>query len=274
MLPVQSPPRLGRDEFRRFCRLVHQHAGIHIKEGKEALVCARVNRRMRVLGLTRFRDYLRLLEQTTTDSEIVEFVDVMSTNYTTFFRERAHYDALAAAVGEGRAAGRRRFRIWSAACATGEEPYSIAMTMARVCDDPSLDWRILATDISTRALGHARRGRYRARAMQTVSRHERLRYFVPDRQSDPPCWSVRPEIVARVAFARLNLSTPPFPMRGPFDAIFCRNVMIYLDHEVRRALVAAIEGLLRPGGLLMVGHAESLAGLTGLTLVQPSTYRR
>jgi chemotaxis protein methyltransferase CheR len=260
--------------FRRFCRLVHQHAGIHIKEGKEALVCARVNKRMRTLGLTRFRDYLRLVEQDTTGCEMVQLVDAMATNYTTFFRERDHYDLLTAAVRGWRAAGQRRFRLWSAACATGEEPYSIAMTMTQACDDPSLDWRILATDISTRALENARRGRYRARAMQAVSRHERLLYFLADKESDPPSWLVRPDIASRVAFLRLNLSTPPFPMRGPFDVIFCRNVMIYLDREIRRTLVAALESLLRPGGLLMVGHAESLAGLTSLAMVQPSAYRR
>ncbi len=275
MMLAQIQPRMDREVFRRFCHLVHQHAGIRLKDGKEALVCARLNKRMRTLGLTRFRDYLTLLEQDTTGSEVVQFLDVMSTNYTTFFREREHHEVLAAAVRDWRAAGQRRFRIWSAACATGEEPYSIAMTMAQVCDGPALDWRILATDLSTRALRHARGRSYHARAMRTVSRHERLKYFVMDKESEPPCGIVRPEIASRVAFARLNLATPPFPMRGPFDVIFCRNVMIYLDPEVRRALVAALEQLLRPGGLLMVGHAESLAGLTSrLLMVQPSVYQR
>jgi len=274
MVLAQDAPRMDRDVFRRFCQLVHRHAGIRLKEGKEALVCARLNKRMRALGLTRFRDYLSLLEQDAGGSEVVQFLDLMSTNYTTFFREREHYDVLAEALRQWRGAGQRRFRIWSAACATGEEPYSIAMTMAQVCDDPSLDWRILATDISTRALQHARRGRYHARAMRSVGRQERLRYFLVDKEADPPCWSIRPEIAARVVFARLNLAVPPFPMRGPFDVIFCRNVMIYLDPEVRRALVSALEHLLCPGGLLMVGHAESLAGLTSrLGMVRPSTYR-
>jgi chemotaxis protein methyltransferase CheR len=204
-------------------------------------------------------------------------VDAISTNVTGFFRERAHFEFLAKAMGRWLAAGQRRFRIWSAACSTGEEPYSIAITMleAATRGRGGADMRILATDISTRVLETSRQGTYQQERLDAVSPILRKRYFTPDEPQNPAHYTVKDVLSRMVVFRRLNLSAPPFPMRGPLDVIFCRNVMIYFDRRVRERLLEELRRLLRPGGYLMVGHAESLTGMTGgFQAVRPSTYTK
>ena len=262
--------------FRRFCEIARERAGILIQEGKESFVAARVGKRLRELGIESEQDYLRHLEDDESGEEIVSFLDVISTNHTSFFREEKHFGVLAEEVQRSLAAGRRRLRIWCAACSTGEEPYSVAMTvLEEACGGP-LDLRILATDLSTRALARARAGLYRAQEAAAIPRALRARYF--QRRGRPPgevTFSARPELREVILFKRLNLAAPPFPMKGPFDLVFCRNVMIYFDPEVRQRLIAEIERLLRPGGLLLIGLSESLCGIPSvLRRTGPSVYRQ
>jgi chemotaxis protein methyltransferase CheR len=263
--------------FHDFSKFVYEQAGIDLPPGKEALVSGRIRKRMRALEIVDERIYLDYVKRDAGGEELVEFLDAISTNFTHFFREADHFDRLAELVEERLADGRRRsLRIWSAASSTGEEPYSIAMTVRHALDSLAadhVDFRLLATDISTRVLRHACAGRYEKKEIDSVPAALRGRFLRRDGRSDE--YEVCDEIKRLIAFRRLNLSTPPFPMKGPFDAVFCRNVMIYFDKRVRTRLLAEIERLLAPGGLLMVGHTESLAGIPlGLRMIQPSIYRK
>ncbi|MBI5507761.1 MAG: protein-glutamate O-methyltransferase CheR [Deltaproteobacteria bacterium] len=261
--------------FRRLADIARAQAGIHLREGKEALLSARIAKRMRVLGLVNARSYLRYLEADTSGVELLHFVDVVTTNYTSFFREPTHFDALRAFVNAAAGAGQRRFTLWCAAAASGEEPFSMAMVMADAALRLGIEFKILATDISTCTLAKARAGVYSRQALGPLSPGERRRFFRRRGVGDDGTFVVCPEIRDHVAFDRVNLAAPPLPMRGPFDAIFCRNVMIYLDRKVRTAVVAEVERLLRPGGLFAIGHAETLTGIpTTLKANGPSLYRK
>jgi chemotaxis protein methyltransferase CheR len=263
-------------DFRAFCDLAYAQAGIRLGEEKLALVSARVGKRLRALKLPSERAYLDFLENDKTGGELVEFLDVISTNFTSFFREPAHFDRLSAELGRHLARGQRSFTLWCAAASSGEEPYTIALVLAELFGGRA-DWRVLCTDISTRVLALARRGLYREQQVRAVRKESLDRYFIRHRGEgeDETQYEAGPQLKEHLTFARLNLAQPPFPMKGPFDAILCRNVMIYFDNPVRQALVSEMERLVRPGGLVFVGHSETLSGLkTRLQVVSPSVYRR
>jgi chemotaxis protein methyltransferase CheR len=253
---------------------VYAHSGIALSNGKESLVSARVGKRMRALGLSDFDDYLNRLQDDKSGEETIQLLDAISTNVTSFFREPEHFDVVASACAQWMKEGQRRFRFWSAASSTGEEPYSLSMTLLETFGNVVSDWRILATDISTRVLQKAQEGVYKPDALKTVSAAYRDRYFREVRGEEPR-FQVKEVVRAPVTYRRLNLSTPPFPMKGPLDIVFCRNVMIYFDNDVRSRLLNEISRLLKPGGYLLVGHAESLTGLMcKLKAVRPSIYVR
>jgi chemotaxis protein methyltransferase CheR len=257
--------------FDRFRDIAYNRAGIHLREGKESLVAARVAKRQRALGLHSDGAYLRFLEEDESGDELVQFLDAISTNFTSFYRESDHFDLFGAELRRWIEAGQRRIRIWCAASSSGEEPYTLAITALEALNDRPLDVRILATDISTRVLQHAQAGRYEAKRLEPVSRDRLRRYFV--RSKGEELYEVAPPLRALLTFKRLNLAKPPWPMRGPLDAIFCRNVMMYFDQTVRQRLVTEATRLLRPGGLFFVGHAETLSGLsTDLVARHPSVY--
>lgn len=263
--------------FDAFSTLLYQHAGMNVPAGKELLVAARVGKRMRALGLDDPGAYLRLLQADGSGAELVRFLDVMSTNVTRFFREPPHFELLRELVDGWRSRGRTRVRIWSAASSTGEEPYTIAMTLVHHWPELSggrCDVKVLATDISTRVLAAARAARYPAKALGDVPPPYRDRYFTAP-PGQPGTREVVDQVRRLVTFRRLNLSAPPFPMRGPFDVVFCRNVMIYFDTPVRTGLIGEVERLLAPGGVLLIGHSENLLGVPtrGLRSVAPSVYR-
>jgi chemotaxis protein methyltransferase CheR len=262
--------------FQRFCKLAYEKAGISLKPGKEALVTARVSKRVRALQLGDAGDYLDYLETEDDGEELQTFLDVISTHFTNFFREPDHLDELAKALRGWMAAGQRRFRFWSAASSSGEEPWSMAMTVASQPGTDRTDWKILATDIATHTLAAARKGHYAADRVAPVPRALAQRYLVriPDPAGEEPDrFGVADELRDRVVFQPLNLTQPPFPMKGPFDVIFCRNVFIYFDQPTRQRVVEAMEGLLRPGGIYILGHTETLNGIrTGLKMVRPSVF--
>jgi chemotaxis protein methyltransferase CheR len=264
-------------DFKAFCDLAYSQAGIRLGEEKIALVSARVGKRLRALELPTERAYLDFLENDKTGGELIEFLDVISTNFTSFFREPAHFERLAADLKERLQAGQKSFRLWCAAASSGEEPYTIALVLEELFAGQGVDWKVLCTDISTRVLGLARRGVYREQQLRAVRKDSLTRHFIkrPGSGGEETTYEVSPELKRHLTFARLNLAQPPFPMKGPFDAVLCRNVMIYFDNPVRQGLVVEIERLVRPGGLVFVGHAETLSGLkTGMQVVSPSVYRR
>lgn len=280
---VATPPRnaahqeecLDPQLFQRFCDIAYSKAGIKLRDGKEALVAARVAKRLRVLGLATPAEYLKLLEGDLDGGELVSFLDTISTNFTSFFRESTHFERLHEYLEHCLNAGRKRIRIWCAASSSGEEPYTIAMTAAEVLGS-RVDWRILATDISTKILTQAQQGIYSEPTLKDVPRHLRTKYFdpAPSARHHQPHWQVNSELRNHVSFKRLNLAKPPFPMKGPLDVVFCRNVMIYFDEPVRRGLVSEIERLISDDGMVCVGHAETLSGIASrLVAVEPSVYQ-
>lgn len=266
------PDKIDAKTFSRFTDFIYEKAGIKLGDHKEALLSARLAKRMRKLGLADFASYYQHVEQDPTGEELVELLNVISTNVTRFYREKDHFDFLSDKISEWEASGQRRFRIWCAASSTGEEPYTLALTLKESLNDPG-DSKILATDISTRVLGIASRGEYGPDRVEGISRGLLFKYFKRVRTGGGNVFKVSPSLREMITFGRINLSKPPFRLKGPLDFIFCRNVMIYFDGAVKRRLIAEFERLLKPGGYLVVGHAESLMGMLGeLESVKPSVY--
>lgn len=260
--------------FRAFQEIAYAQAGIHLREGKAALVQARLAKRLRELGLRTEEEYLHRLRGSEARDEIVLFLDAISTNFTKFFREPDHFDLLREDVVAALAAGQRRFRFWCAGCASGEEPYTVAMTVHDLL--ATADWKILATDLSTRALARARAGAYGDEEVTDVPARFREKFLSRARGvDDGSTWTVVPRLKERIVFRRLNLAERPYPMSGPLDAIFCRNVMIYFDRPMRAGLVGEVERLVKPAGRFYIGHSETLNGIdTVLRVERPSVYRR
>ncbi len=265
------------DDFQALRRLVREVTGISLSEQKRELVYGRLARRLRALNLKSFREYRDLLSQDE-GGELVQFCNAITTNLTAFFREPHHFEHLKNEVLTPllhRQTASRRVRIWSAGCSTGEEPYSIAMTVLEAVPDlERWDIRILATDLDSDVLEKARRGVYTAARLQHLSAERRERFFEPDREAREPSFRVRPEVARLLTVKQLNLMHP-FPMKGPLDAVFCRNVAIYFDKDTQRDLVARISRLQRPGDRLFLGHSETLFKVsTDYTLIGRTIYRR
>ena len=263
---------LTDNAFREIAELAHDVAGIHLGEGKRELVRARLGKRIAELGLPGFEEYVARVREDRSGKELLVMIDLLTTNKTSFFREPAHFTFLRETVIPSLRPG--KLRIWSAACSSGEEPYSIAIELLEDLRGDAWDARILATDISPTILALARRGIYRGEQLEDVPDSLRKKYFRPAPDTGADRWIVVPAVRRLVRFARLNLMDP-WPMRGPFDVIFCRNVMIYFDKPTQARLVARFHELLRPGGWLFVGHSESLTNVDHpYEYVQPAIYRR
>ncbi|MGM0586704.1 MAG: CheR family methyltransferase [Pseudomonadota bacterium] len=245
-------------EFARIADKVLSVAGIVLKEHKRQMVYTRLSRRLRALGMTSFTDYLDLLDGPEGRAELVEFSNAVTTNLTSFFREAHHFDHLREEVLEPlRRAGRTRLRLWSAGCSTGEEPYSIAMTVQQLgARMTGADLRILATDLDTSVLSRAEAGVYPEARLQDAPGELRARGC---RRRGPGEVEMARELRAMIVFRRLNL-LGDWPFRGPFDAIFCRNVLIYFDAATKAALVRRFAQALTEDGVLYLGHSESLLG--------------
>jgi len=268
-------PQLSEAQFWSLSSMVRGLCGIHLHDGKMALVRARLNKRLRARGLDSFGQYLEALRNDD-GGETAAMLDELSTNLTCFFREPRHFQylrdvALPALLRQR--GGTRRLRLWSAGCSSGEEPYSIAMTVRGVLAGRG-DWdaAILGTDLSLRMLQRAQDAVYSRQRLQTVPSamvSEHFRVLEGGQR-----YQVRPELRRLVSLAYLNL-VEPWPMKGQFDVIFCRNVMIYFDKPTQAQLVERFWNQLAPGGTLFIGHSESLAGITHrFRYVQPTVYEK
>lgn len=268
--------KIDTETFDRFRCIVYDQVGISLGPHKEALVQARVSKRLRALGIGSYDEYLDLLEADDSGAELTLFVDAICTNVTSFFRESHQFDFMTDQMRKWLDEGQRRFRFWSAACSSGEEPYSLAMTLLNATQGyGDVDMRVLATDISTKVLDRCLDGCYEADKLASVPEGWRDRYFTPVKTDHGQVFRVSPQVRDMVLFRRMNLATPPFPMQGPLDIVMCRNVMIYFDDAVRIALLHDIHRMLRPGGFLIVGHAESLTGInTDFKYLRPAIYVR
>ncbi len=273
------PPRefaFGEEDFAALRDLVKSLTGINLSDQKRELVYGRLSRRLRALGLTSFQQYRRLLAAN--PQELVQLTNAITTNLTAFFRERHHFEylreeVLAPIAADPRAT--RRVRIWSAGCSTGEEPYSIAMTVIEALPDlPRWDIRILATDLDSDVLARARAGVYGAERIRGVDPERLARFFTARREGADTSYRVVPALSDLITFRQLNLMHK-LPMKGPLDAIFCRNTVIYFDKETQRDLFSRIAVLQHPGDKLFLGHSESLFQVsTDYTLIGKTVYRR
>ncbi|MBZ0070727.1 MAG: protein-glutamate O-methyltransferase [Gammaproteobacteria bacterium] len=245
--------------FELLRRIAFEHTGIVLGENKRQMMYGRLARRIRQLGLDSFDAYCARLEQDA-DSELGELINAITTNLTSFFRENHHFEHLArAALPEVMAANAatRRLRIWSAGCSTGEEAYSIAMTLAETANLSGWDARILATDIDTNVVATADTGIYAADRVQGMDPKRVKRWFERGTGETAGRLRVTRPLRERIAFRPLNL-LGSWPLRGPFDIIFCRNVVIYFDKETQRKLFARYADILAPHGYLYIGHSETL----------------
>lgn len=273
-LPASVSVQLDPASFQALATLIYDRAGILLKEGKESLVQARLGRRMRDLNLSEVKAYLKHVADDDTGEELVLLLDAIATNTTSFFREPACFDHLTEWFTRWLKGGQRRFRFWSAASSSGEEVFTMAMVVDQVLTKERItgvDVAFLATDLSTKILDRCRQAVYSDRAVAPVPPALRKQYF----EAVGDAWRVVEPLRRQVTFNRLNLAKPPFPMKGPFDLVFCRNVMIYFDNTVRSRLIGEIRRLLRDDGFLLVGAAESLAGIAeGYKTVRPAIYRK
>lgn len=245
----------GQADFERVRRLIHRKAGISLHAGKQAMVYSRLSRRLRETGHASFGGYLQSLEQArgpAGEQEWQEFINCLTTNLTAFFREEHHFPLLATALAERQGRG---LRLWCNAASTGEEPYSIAMTVLEALG-PSPNVRVMCSDIDTRVLATAEQGVYAADARGLTP--ERLRrHFLRGSGTNSGFIRVRPELQRLVEFRAFNLMDVQWSIAEPFDIVFCRNVMIYFDAATQRGVLERMHGAMRPGGLLFAGHSEN-----------------
>ena len=263
-------------EFNRLRRVVHARTGIALSDAKRELVYGRLARRIRELRLGSFTQYCELVEAGDPE-ETQELTNAITTNLTSFFRENYHFEQLAAKVLpelEAKRAAGRRMRFWSAGCSTGQEPYSMAIVLREAMGRlQNWDIRVLATDIDSKVLGAAADGVYAQDRLNGMSA-ERVRNGFSPLPGRPGFYEARPELRSLITFRQLNL-LEDWPMRGPFDVIFCRNVVIYFDKDTQRNLFERMADLQEPGGWLFIGHSENLGNVTRrYDLVGRTVYRR
>ncbi len=254
-------------DFDRIRGLIHAHAGIALNPGKRDMVYSRLARRLRALGIGAFGAYLEQLQPES--EEWQHFVNALTTNLTSFFREAHHFPVLAERV----TAARRRgpVSLWSSACSSGEEAYSMAMTAIDALGSFTPPVRILATDLDTQVLERAARGVYPLERVAALSEVDVRRFFQRGKGAQAGFVRVRPEVRDLVTFRPLNLLGPRWPIRGPFDAIFCRNVLIYFDKPTQYRLLSRFHPLLHPEGLLFLGHSENVAHAADLFRLRGKT---
>ncbi|MDD2759644.1 MAG: protein-glutamate O-methyltransferase CheR [Methylomonas sp.] len=263
------------EDFNFLRRISNQHSGILVPDDKFDMFYSRLSKRVRLLGFNRFKQYCDYL-QSHQDQEFTEFINAVTTNLTSFFRESHHFEYLSQVllpelVEKNR--GRRQIRGWSAGCSTGEEPYSIAMTLLENVP-AGWDVKLLATDLDTNVLKAAAEGVYPVDRIGTIGEPRLHRWFQRGVGSQHNKVRVKAELRGIIHFNQLNLMQD-WPMRGPFDFIFCRNVLIYFDKETKTRLVSRYAGLLREKGLLFIGHSESLHQTdTPFSLIRNTIYQK
>lgn len=264
--PATAPSRefqFTQEDFDRVRKLIHDHAGISLAPVKRDMVYSRLARRLRALGMTGFAQYLAHLEQGD-EKEWETFVNSLTTNLTSFFRENHHFPILAKYMADLK---QRPIRIWCSAASTGEEPYSIAITACEVFGTVTPPVTIVATDIDTNVLATGERGVYPEERVEKLDAERLRRFFLKGTGSQEGHVKVRPELQKLITFSRVNLLDARWPVTGQFDAMFCRNVMIYFDKDTQYQILKKFVPLLREDGLFFAGHSESF--LHAVDLMRP-----
>ncbi|WP_445621582.1 CheR family methyltransferase [Kushneria sp. Sum13] len=259
--------KLTHEDFERVRRLIHERAGIALALHKKEMVYSRLARRLRTLGLNQFKAYLDLLDGHAESSEWEHFVNALTTNLTSFFREAHHFPILADHVR----AQSGSVKVWCCAASTGEEPWSLAMTLTEALGSKAQSARIVATDIDTKALATAAAGIYPIAQIEKLSMEQRKRFFMRGVGAKSGVARVNPALAAMVEYRQLNLLAARWEVEGPFDVIFCRNIMIYFDKPTQKKILERFAPLLKPNGLLFAGHSENFTYLTDAFRLQGHT---
>jgi chemotaxis protein methyltransferase CheR len=249
---------MSEANFNRLSELAHDYTGIVLGPHKRDMIYGRLSRRIRALKLNNFDAYCQLLEAEGS-GELSNFINSITTNLTSFFRENHHFEYLRTTVFPAlkeQNKDSRKIRIWSAGCSTGEEPYSLSIVLNEFFDPRTWDLKILATDLDSNVLEHARAGVYDQQRIQTVNEDRRKQWFLKD-PARPDLVKVKPQLQSLISFKRLNL-LEKWPMKGSFDVIFCRNVVIYFNKDTQRELFDRYADILHPRGHLFIGHSETL----------------
>jgi len=269
--PPIATPKLSDAQFRRVSKMLHEYCGIFLQSGKEGLVTSRLIKRLHLLGIPTFEQYLSHVASNAGREELTAMIDALTTNKTNFFREPQHFEFINRQLLPDSVRNGQTPCIWSAGCSSGEEPYSLAITLLEGLPMAAAERvRVLATDISTRVIAIGREGIYSEESLRGIPLPLVRKHFIGEGGG----YRVNARVRKAVRFAHLNLITA-WPMRGPFDAILCRNVMIYFDRPTQQELVRRFVSLLRPGGYLIVGHSESIvAAGQGLRYIQPAVYAK
>ncbi|EXJ16120.1 CheR family methyltransferase [Imhoffiella purpurea] len=256
-------------DFEKIRSLIYEHAGISLSPAKVDMVYSRIARRLRANALTSFQEYLALLDAS--PEEWQPFINSLTTNLTSFFREAHHFPVLAKLALDAKGQGRAQLSFWSSACSTGEEPYSMAMTLIDTFESWKPPVKILATDLDTNVVRQASEGIYPLERVEKLPGKDLKRFFQRGKGRNEGMARVRPEVRDLVSFHSLNLLADRWPMKGPFDGIFCRNVLIYFDKETQSRILTRFHPLLRQDGLLFVGHSESLTHVADRFRLQGKT---
>ena len=254
-------------DFDRVQALIYKRAGISLHDGKHAMVYSRLSRRLRDTGYQSFKDYLAWLESTD-GPEWQEFINALTTNLTSFFRERHHFEIFADLLKSKPATP--HWRVWCSAASTGEEPYSIVMTALDALG-PRANFSLMASDIDSKVLATASNGVYRLELLKGVDAQQTQKYFLRGKGANSGMVRVKPELRQKIEFLMVNLIRDDWPFKEPFDAVFCRNVMIYFDASTQRQVLERIHKVMKPGGLLFVGHAENFSDSRDLFVLKGKT---
>jgi chemotaxis protein methyltransferase CheR len=273
---------LSSSDFKRLASFIESELGIRMPETKRIMLESRLQKRLRRFGFDNYKQYVDFVfSDEGRESELINMIDAVTTNKTDFFREAEHFDYLVgkivpAAEGRDGAGIARPFTVWSAGCSTGEEPYTIAMVLEeRRALDPRFSYRIFASDLSTQVLDKAKEAVYEDSKVAVVPMSFKKKYMLRSKDKDKGLVRIKPELRARISFARINFMDDSYPVSETFDVVFCRNVIIYFERPIQEAILKKLCKHIRPGGWLILGHSETLTGMSmPLRGVAPTVYER
>ncbi len=275
MTTINPSAEMSSGTFNRFVKIIYDRCGIALGDNKKALVKTRIAKRMRQIEISSYDDYLKYVIKDANDFELSQLLDAISTNVTSFYRESSHFDWMNTIIKQWVHEGATRLRLWSSACSSGEEPFTMAIEIMETIGSKPIDVKILATDLSASVLKSGQRGEYSESSISPVPKHLKLKYFTKKRENGKTIYVVKDQIRNMVVFRQFNLNSFPYPLKGPLDIIFCRNVMIYFDKEFRDQIVREFKRFLKPNGYLFLGHSESLSkSFSSFNRVSPSIYEK
>jgi chemotaxis protein methyltransferase CheR len=278
-IPSSSIKTLTQSDYRRLSDFIYTNYGIKIPPGKKSLLESRLQKRLRTLNLKSFTDYTKyVLSPEGIENELIQMMDLVTTNKTDFFREPSHFeylinDALPELI---RLKSKRKVSIWSAGCSTGEEPYTLGIVLNEFAEkNPGFYFSMLATDLSTKVLKHAIKGIYEIEKVEPIPLTLKKKYLLKHKDKDKKIVRIAPELRNQIEFRRLNFMDNNFGLQEPMDIIFCRNVIIYFDRQTQEKLLNKFYNSLSLGGYLFIGHSETLTGMTvPFVQAKPTIYRR